>query len=348
MKLPTPRGEVSAQLTAMLRRAPGRGLGSERLQAAARHSTGADPLRDEDLQLSLALLYELHYRGFTDVDDRWEWDAAVLGVRALLEDRFEAAVRERVQGRPTGVAPAELPATLFAMAGDGRRPALASFLARRGTLEHYSEFLRHRSVYHLKEADPHTWVIPRLSGRPKAALVEVQADEYGGGRLERMHSTLFAAVMRELGLSERHGAYLDVVPATTLAVTNLISMFGLHRRLRAAAVGHLAAFEMTSSNPNRLYGNGLRRLGFGPAATRFFDEHVEADAVHEQIAAHDLAGGLAASEPDLVDDIAMGAAACLAVDTLAGEHLLSSWREGHSSLFGGGALRDGDAQTMGA
>jgi hypothetical protein len=47
---------------------------------------------------------------------------------------------------------------------------------------------------------------------------------------------------------------------------------------------------MTSSIPNRAYANGLRRLGGDADATAFYDEHVEADAVHEQIAAHDLCG----------------------------------------------------------
>ena len=76
-----------------------------------------------------------------------------------------------------------------------------------------------------------------------------------------------------------------------------MSMFGLHRRLRGAIVGHLALFEMTSSIPNRRYANGLRRLGFGADATGFFDEHVVADAVHENVAAVDLAGGLADAGP---------------------------------------------------
>ena len=73
-----------------------------------------------------------------------------------------------------------------------------------------------------------------------------------------------------------------------------MSMFGLHRRLRGAIVGHLALFEMTSSIPNRRYADGLRRLGVAPTRPAFFDEHVVADAVHENVAAVDLAGGLAA------------------------------------------------------
>ena len=190
----------------------------------------------------------------------------------------------------------------------------------------------HRTVYHLREADPHSWAIPRLSGPPKCALVEIQADEYGGGRPEWMHASLFAASMRGLGLRDDYGHFASSVPAITLAWANTMTMFGLHRRLRGAAVGHLAALEMTSSLPNRRYGNGLRRLGFGAEVTRFFDEHIEADAVHEQIAAHDLAGALAVREPDLVADILFGAAAALATDGAVAAHLLGAWRDGRSSM----------------
>ena len=128
-----------------------------------------------------------------------------------------------------------------------------SYVERHATLEQVEEFLIHRSAYQLKEADPHSWAIARLSGAPKAALVEIQADEYGGGRAERIHAQLFADAMDALGLDSRYGAYLDVIPAQTLATVNLMSLCGLHRRLRGAIAGHLALFEMTSSIPNRRY-----------------------------------------------------------------------------------------------
>src|SRR6202011_5709763 len=145
-------------------------------------------------------------------------------------------------------------------------------------LEQLLEFLVHRSPYQLKEADPHSWALPRLSGPPKAAMVEIQADEYGGGRAERIHAHLFAETMRALRLDSRYGAYVDQIPGITLATVNLMSLFGLHRRWLGAIVGHLALFEMTSSIPNARYAAGLRRLGFNGDATAFFDEHVEADA----------------------------------------------------------------------
>jgi hypothetical protein len=148
-----------------------------------------------------------------------------------------------------------------------------------------------------------------------------------------MHASIFGVAMRQLELDDRYGAYLDLVPAITLASFNMMSMFGLNRRLRGAIVGHLAAFEMTSSIPNRLYGNGFRRLGLSSEATWYFDEHVEADAVHEQIAARDLAGSLAEDEPALVNDILFGAAACLAIDGRVAQHMLDSWATGQSSLL---------------
>jgi hypothetical protein len=78
----------------------------------------------------------------------------------------------------------------------------------------------------------------------------------------------------------------------------------------------------------------LRRLGLADA-TDFFDEHVEADAVHEEIAAHDLAGTLAREEPALAADIVFGARALLLLDRLFAEHVLSAWGAGASSLLAG-------------
>jgi hypothetical protein len=75
-------------------------------------------------------------------------------------------------------------------------------MAREATLEQAKEFVVLRSVYQLKEADPHTWAIPRLRGRAKSAMVEIQADEYGGGKPGRIHAELFARTMQGLGLAE--------------------------------------------------------------------------------------------------------------------------------------------------
>jgi len=289
-----------------------------------------DPFADDDLQLALYVSYELHYRGFDEVAEEWEWDPRLLGFRRALEAPFVAAIESAVQRREH-VAPERVGSLLFELAAEDRGPSLSRFLATSGSAEHFRQFAIHRSAYQLKEADPHTWAIPRLEGAAKSALVEVQADEYGSGRPERMHSRLFAEAMDALGLDSTYGAYLELLPGTTLATVNLISLFGLHRRWRGALVGHLAAFEITSPEPNRRYANGLRRLGL-EAATGFYDEHVEADSVHENIAAYDLAGGLARQQPELAAEIVFGAEALLELDARFASVLLESWQAGRSSL----------------
>jgi hypothetical protein len=326
-RLPVPRGPLSEALLAALAQAPG-SLPSVAVTAPS------DPLADDDLHLSLYVLYELHYRGFDGVDDRWEWDSDALALRARLEAIFEGGLDAALRGWTAPEADAatmDLALRAIIDADDG--PSLARHLETAGSLEQFREFAMHRSAYQLKEADPHSWALPRLWGRPKAAMVEVQADEYGGGDPSRIHAQLFADTMDALGLDSSYGAYLDVLPGVTLATVNLMSLFGLHRRHRARIVGHLALFEMTSSIPNRRYATGLRRLGVDdPRATEFFDEHVTADAVHENIAAIDLAGGLVRQDPETAAGILYGARALVEVEARWAAHLLERWDAGRSSL----------------
>lgn len=291
-----------------------------------------DPLAGDDSHLALYLGYELHYGGLPGVDERWEWEPSLLEARARLEERFEQSLTDLVP-RPERVAPDGVAPLLRELASADDGPSLSKHLRSSGTRAQFREFLAHRSAYQLKEADPHSWAIPRLAGPAKAALVEIQYDEYGAGDAGWMHSELFRQTMESIGLDGTPGAYLDLIPGATLATVNLVSMFGLHRRWRGALCGHLALFEMTSSIPNRRYADGLRRLGFGPEATLFFDEHVEADAVHEQIALNDLAGSLARQEPAVAADIVFGARALAELESRWAGRLLTAWEAGRTSLL---------------
>jgi hypothetical protein len=291
---------------------------------------------DDDFHLTLYCLYELHYRGFMGVDERWEWEPSLLRVRRKLESCFEEALRAELDdrgGQSATPSPEELAAHLRLLLDQASGPSVSRYLEMRASREEFSEVLVHKSAYQLKEADPHSFAIPRLSGRAKVAMVEIQFDEYGSGKPTRQHARLFANTMEALGLDSRYGAYLDAIPGCTLAAVNLMSMCALQRRLRAAIVGHLAVLEMDSTQPNRRYGNGLRRLGFPAEATDFFDEHVEADAVHEALAAHDLAAALAKDDPSLTADIVFGARAMLLLDEVQARYITGRWDAGESSLL---------------
>jgi hypothetical protein len=312
MFVPKPRGALSDALFEALRNSA----------ASWDHVLSTEPDHDEDAQIALWTLYELHYRGFDDVDDALEWQPEALHLRRALEQPFEARLRERYDA-PDRTAPFADSFFDYVAGHDGR--SLASFVQREADAEQVRELLSVRTIYHLKESDPSAWLVPRLTVEPQAALMELQYDEYGAGDPNRLHAHLFARGLEACGLSSEYGEYIDDVPCEVLAQNNAMSMFGLHRRLRGAALGHLAAFEATSSLPSRRMVQGLDRLGFPSEMIGYYEEHIEADAVHEQLAVRVVCGSLLDAEPALADDVFFGAFTCLDLEDRFAGAMLEAW-----------------------
>jgi len=322
--VPRPVGAVSAVVLEAI--GTGRSPGAEQRRGVAKRLDDvADPVTDHDLQLALFAAYSLHYGHFAEADARTEWDPQLIAVRSAVEERLLASLDGLAVPEPTAE---DVPSRLRELTSRTWGPSISSYLLRRASVEEFRDYVAQRSVYQLMEADPHTWAVPRLVGRAKAALVEIQADEYAAGRPERMHSRMYAAMMRALDLDDRPGAYVEAALPEMLAVTNLMSLFGLHRRWIGALVGQLAAYEMTSTTPSRRCANGLRRLGLGAPATEYYDEHVEADAVHKQLAVVELAGGLVAAEPARTRDVLFGAVASLTVEGRFAAAMAQRWGVG--------------------
>jgi Iron-containing redox enzyme len=313
VRMPKPRGGLSEWIVGHL------------ADGASSDSLGTAPRPDswEDEAISLWTLHELSYRGFEDASDDAEWAPTVLVVRHDLETALEERLRSRWD--VLAPAPADVPAALESLVAADDGPSLADRVRRHADVEEVLELLRQRSIYHLKESDPSAWVVPRLPVRAKAALVELQYDEYGGGDPNRLHAHLFARGLDAVGLRSEYGAYVDDALPETLEMNNAASMFGLQRRLRGAAMGHLAAFEMTSSLPSRKMVQGLERLGLDGPMAAYYDEHVEADAVHEHLAAQDICGTLAEDEPDQAAQILFGAFTCLDLEARFARAMLATW-----------------------
>jgi Iron-containing redox enzyme len=318
--LPRPRGPLSSAVLATLRGEP----------PVRADPADADPYGD-DLQLALYCSYELHYRGFADVPDDREWEPGLLALRRELERVFERALRTDLPAG--GGSPDDVTAALDALLVEpveGRGPSW--HLMRTGELWQLREYVAHRSLYHLKEADPQAWVIARLDGAAKAALVTIEHDEYGAGDPDRMHSRLFADMMSALGLDTAYGHYLDAAPAATLAEVNFMSLCGLHRRLRGALVGQFATVELTSSPGSDRLVRAMRRLGCPEEAIAFYDEHVEADAVHEQVVRRGVITPLLSAEPALAADVVFGIRGSTFLADRLGDELLDAWTDGRPTL----------------
>lgn len=300
------------------------------IQAPPAAAYAGDIVHDEDAQLAMWVLYELHYRGFEDADADWQGHPDVARYLRWLEEPFLAQLR--AYDIPETDADAPMHTRIEYLIDSSPSADLAKFMQREATVEQFRDYLMLKSIYHLKESDPHSFVLPRIDGLAKVRLAELQYDEYGSGRPERLHAAMFAQSLEAAGLESDYGAYIDLAPATTLAVNNSMSLFGLRRSLRGAAMGHLAAFEATSSIPCRRVAQGMHRVGLGEQAAAYYEEHVEADAVHEQIAMREICGTLASEDPALVDDILLGVWTCLYLEYLDGHHIVSAWKQDASPL----------------
>ena len=324
-QVPDARGPVSlAVLSLLTEQVPHNRL------ARVEASLGDSDPYGIDLQLALYVCYELHYRGFAGVDPRWEWNAGLLHLRGQLENMFLAAVRQQVGEIRSDETAADEMDRLSVEPIEGSGPSY--YLRDEGGWEQMREYFAHRSLYHLKEGDPHAWAIPRLTGQAKASFVAVEFDEYGGGRGARVHQQLFADLLDAAGLDSSYLGYLNDVPADSLAVVNLMSLFGLHRELRGAAIGHFASTEITSSPGSRRLVEALERMGAPEPCIGFYREHVEADAVHEQVVRTDVVGDLVAREPHLDRDVVFGIRARDLIEDRLAAHLMECWTTGRTSL----------------
>ena len=102
--------------------------------------------------------------------------------------------------------------------------------------------------------------------------------------------------------------------------------------LRGAAIGHFASTEITSSPGSRRLVDALERMGAPEPCVGFYREHIEADAVHEQIVRTDVVGDLIAREPHLERDVVFGIKARDVVEDRLAEHLMKCWQTGRPSL----------------
>lgn len=277
-----------------------------------------------DAQLALYLCYESHFSGLPGVVGHVEWATDLIDVRQRLEVAFVRDLR-RCFTATASVDVGDVGDVIEQLIAADDGPSISAHIERDGTIEELRDVVVQRSAYQLKEADPHTFGLPRLDGRAKQLLATIQAGEYGVDAPGRaMHVELFAATMRALGLDEQRHAYLDELPATALAISNLATLFGMNRAWRGALVGHLAVFEMTSAEPAARYVRGLQRLGAPAEARRFYEVHALADVEHAHLA-REMAVALARDEPELAGDIVFGAQCVLATERRFATALVDRW-----------------------
>ena len=292
-----------------------------------------DPLGDDDLQLALYLCFELHYRCFAGVDPAWEWRPDLLAVRAVLEEAFFDALEAEVgPGEP--VDPDEVGDLLF-RARSRRRGRLALAPARgRG---------RPRAVPRVRRPP---LALPAEGGRP-AQLGDPAArrpgeDGAAGGAGRRVRRRPAASGCTRRSSPRRCGRSASTTARTPTSTASRrdpgdgqpdVGARACAASRRGAIVGHLAMFEMTSAQPNRRYGNALRRLGFdarGDRLLRRARRGRRGAREHRRLRPRRRPGARRSRSWPRTSSSAPGP--CSILEDRFARHLLAAWEQGETSL----------------
>ena len=155
--------------------------------------------------------------------------------------------------------------------------------------EGYRRLLAIASLDGLVEASQLSRVLGGASSEVQLMLTRILWEEYGGGKLERKHSTFFAKMLDQMGLDSKPEAYFDLVPWEVLANINHSFMVSEQKQKFLRYVGGLLYIEV--SVPGSFINNKLagERLGLSPDAISYWDIHIKEDIRHGQWMLDDVA-----------------------------------------------------------
>ncbi|GJL79851.1 MAG: hypothetical protein NPINA01_28400 [Nitrospinaceae bacterium] len=174
------------------------------------------------------------------------------------------------------------------------------------TLQGYCRLLAIASLDGLVEASQLSRMLGGASNEVQSMLTRIFLEEYGGGRLQRKHSSYFSNMLEGLGMNTQPEAYFDRVPWEVLANINHSFFLSEGNRHFLRYAGSLLYTEVSvpaSFDNFRLAGE---RLGLGEDAITYWDLHIKEDIRHGQWMLDDVALPLAERYPEEAWEILWG------------------------------------------
>lgn len=221
-------------------------------------------------------------------------ESALGSVRANLEFEFrDSLTRKRADqlsdppSEPTDLA--EWFSELATGAHPHENPRWSDYVRNEISFDRIKQIVSHRSLFFLREPDPWIYAIPTLKGVAKAGLIDLLLDEYGWGKLDHMHSTIYSRLMESLDLDSRIDHYESSTPWQFLAVQNHQWMLALTPGLALQLLGTIYLTEAESPAAMANYLAAWERLGItDPEILHFYELHATADENHRDVALHEV------------------------------------------------------------
>jgi hypothetical protein len=268
-----------------------------------------DQLKNYDNERSV-YLHEIQSR----VEGAWQrWELNLLDVAALAREDVAEALSRRA-------------------ARDVISPPSTSGLYFRHNVNEtgYRRLLAIASLDGLVEASQLSRTLGGVSNEIHAMMTRVFLEEYGGGRLNRKHSTFFSAMLTELDMKTEPEAYFDLVPWEVLASINHSFLLSERKRFYLRYVGGLLYTEISVPTAFDNYRAAAQRLKMSEAARGYWDLHIKEDKRHGQWMLHDVALPLAEKYPESAWEIILGYGQQKLISDRAGAGIVRSVRAAES------------------
>jgi hypothetical protein len=310
--------------------------GARALAAAAFDDGDADAL--DTAHRSLYLLYAQDAWSPVSAPRANQHDLTMAAVLLELEAGFERSLArvplpDDLPGDPEAFGPWLADLALRRELPQLPPTGMGPYIRDRITLDQLKEIVAQRSLFFLKEPDPWAMVIPSLQGPAKAGLLDLLLDEYGWGRYDHMHSTVYEDLMRRLELDTTYDAYFERTSWQFLASLNLQGLYARHRRLCRRMYGYIYLVEADSPDSMRNYIAGYNRLGIDDEDfLKFYDLHITADEGHQDVALNEVVLPVVRAEPAAMAEVARGVLEGHVVHHGFSEHLHDCFSNGRSSL----------------
>ncbi|WP_026100503.1 iron-containing redox enzyme family protein [Fortiea contorta] len=181
---------------------------------------------------------------------------------------------------------------------DPELSADSRYIREEMSLAGYCHLLAIASFDGLVEGSRLSRVLGGVANEVQCTLVRVLLEEYGNGRLSRKHSTFFAQMLAELGMSTQPEGYFDLVPWEVLACANQNFLTTECKRYFLRYCGALTYFEVAGPAAYKNYLAAAQRLLLSAAAMGYWDLHIREDERHGRWMLDDVALPLAAQYAD--------------------------------------------------
>ncbi|HEY0465274.1 MAG TPA: iron-containing redox enzyme family protein, partial [Polyangiaceae bacterium] len=186
--------------------------------------------------------------------------------------------------------------------GPGQHDPLFPWLAERATHQQMCWFLEQELAGEAGFDDLVALTQVKLPSRPKLEMARNYWDEMGQGHEGGMHGPMLDLLSASLQLQPGKGVVWQ-----SLALGNLMVALATARHYAYQSVGALGVIELTAPGRSQLVNEGLKRLGIGGAARRYYALHATLDVRHSASWNREVLHPLVASNPGIAKRIAEGA-----------------------------------------